>query len=306
MATQTELDALSWDALNQQKADLESRLARFQQAFHSKHGRNPAGEELAPAKPAIKRYRAVCKEISVREQEAAELYASQQQGGGSGGSGAAGMAEQAVTGAQQAGLAANIAVSGGAVERAMTRQPTRGASGGDTQERAGAAAGSCGQADAGAVQGAVDGAAAGSVSGGASSGTDMMSFLPSTGTIELVANGLQYLQLSYTLLAQGVARMAEKLPDFDLEITSPWSLQWSSWLGWLSIFNLDFEMLSLYYDDLAYLKYISWETKFVVVVIVVPGFIGLAARAERLSDAPGSAVGGSTGSGRFCAPRSAA
>ena len=63
-----DLDALSWDALCDQKEDLQKRLARFQQAFDLKHGRNPAGEELTPAKPAIKRYRAVCKEISLCEQ----------------------------------------------------------------------------------------------------------------------------------------------------------------------------------------------------------------------------------------------
>ena len=28
----------------------------------------------------------------------------------------------------------------------------------------------------------------------------------------------------------------------------------------MSVFNLDFEMLSLYYDDLKWMKYISWET----------------------------------------------
>ena len=56
---------------------------------------------------------------------------------------------------------------------------------------------------------------------------------------------------------------------------SPWYVHWSSWLGWLSIFNLDFEMLSLYYEDLQWMKYISWETKFMCVVVLLPLFIGL-------------------------------
>ena len=43
----------------------------------------------------------------------------------------------------------------------------------------------------------------------------------------------------------------------------------------MSVFNLDFEMLSLYYDDLKWMKYISWETKFMLVVVLLPLFIGL-------------------------------
>ena len=161
---QMDLDALSWDALLTQKEDLQSRLARFQQAFHQKHGRNPAGEELSPAKPAIKRYRAVCKEISLREQEAAELYASQQTAAGvpkylQKGGGAP-IAELAANGAQSAAMTSNIAVSGGAVERAMTRTRTgRIAAGAD--ERGAAAAGAAGGANTGAMQASVDGMQAG-------------------------------------------------------------------------------------------------------------------------------------------------
>ena len=102
---QIDLDALSWDALLEQKEDLQARLARCQQAFHQKHGRNPAGEELSSAKPVIKRYRAVCKEISLREQEAAELYAERQTAAGvpkylqkQKGGGGAPIAEQAAHG----------------------------------------------------------------------------------------------------------------------------------------------------------------------------------------------------------------
>ena len=34
-------------------------------------------------------------------------------------------------------------------------------------------------------------------------------------------------------------------------------------------------MLSLYYNDLKWMKYISWETKFMLVVVLLPLFIGL-------------------------------
>ena len=194
-----DLDALSWDALCDQKEDLQKRLARFQQAFDLKHGRNPAGEELTPAKPAIKRYRAVCKEISLREQEAAELYAAQQDAAGVPpylrAGGAAQVAELAVHGAQSAAMTSNIAVSGGAVERAMTRRT----GGGAAAPHGNAVA----NAGGGAMQTGVDGMQTGGVSA-ASGGAGMgcMDLLPSTATVELVANGLQYMQLSYALLAQ--------------------------------------------------------------------------------------------------------
>ena len=216
MAMQMDLDALSWDALLTQKEDLQSRLARFQQAFHQKHGRNPAGEELSPAKPAIKRYRAVCKEISLREQEAAELYASQQTAAGvpkylQKGGGAP-IAELAANGAQSAAMTSNIAVSGGAVERAMTRTRTgRIAAGAD--ERGAAAAGAAGGANTGAMQASVDGMQAGGASVAGGSGLGFSDLLPSTATVELLANGLQFMQLSYTLLAQGAEKLVENIPD---------------------------------------------------------------------------------------------
>ena len=49
------------------KRDLEQRLARFQRAFYERHGRNPNDSEREPAKPAIKRYRAICQELAKRE-----------------------------------------------------------------------------------------------------------------------------------------------------------------------------------------------------------------------------------------------
>ena len=67
---ETELQGLSDEELVQMKHEIEVRLARFQKAFLEHHGRNPDEAERAPAKPAITRYRAVCKELSIREQEA--------------------------------------------------------------------------------------------------------------------------------------------------------------------------------------------------------------------------------------------
>lgn len=256
---QSELDALSWDALCAQKEDLEARLARFQQAFYHKHGRNPAGEELAPAKPAIKRYRAVCKEISLREQEAAELYAQQKKDeerrrekqaayGGSG------MAEAAAHGAQNT----SMTVSGAAVERAQTRG--RGQSRRQTaaqedeqeqeEEHQTKANGAPGDAQANSVATVDSTAMASSVDNVGSGGERAMtcaSMMPSSSSVEIFANGMQYLQLTYALLATGVDKMVEKLPDFNMELVAPWYPSWSSWLGWLSIFNLDFQMLALYY-----------------------------------------------------------
>ena len=156
-------------------------------------------------------------------------------------------------------MTSNIAVSGGAVERAMTRTRTgRIAAGAD--ERGAAAAGAAGGANTGAMRASVDGVQAGGVSAAGGSGVGWSDLLPSTATVELLANGLQFMQLSYTLLAQGAERMLEHVPDFDMELNSPWTIHWSSWLGWMSVFNLDFEMLSLYYDDLKWMKYISRET----------------------------------------------
>ena len=57
------------------KKDLEQRLARFQRAFFERHGRNPNDAEREPAKPAIRRYRAVCQELGRRE----SVMRSQQQ-----------------------------------------------------------------------------------------------------------------------------------------------------------------------------------------------------------------------------------
>ena len=171
-------------------------------------------------------------------------------------------------------MTSNIAVSGGALERAMTRTRTgRIAAGAD--ERGAAAAGAAGGANTGAMRASVDGVQAGGASAAGGSGVGLSDLLPSTATVELLANGLQFMQLSYTLLAQGTERMLESVPDFDMELTSPWTIHWSSWLGWMSVFNLDFEMLSLYYDDLKWMKYISWETKFMLVVVLLPLFIGL-------------------------------
>ena len=72
MATQftTDLAQLTDEELFEQKRELEARLARFQKAFLEQYGRNPDEHERAPAKPAIRRYRDVCKELGVREQEA--------------------------------------------------------------------------------------------------------------------------------------------------------------------------------------------------------------------------------------------
>jgi len=52
------------------KEDLEARLARFQRAFHEKYGRSPNEAECAPAKPAMRWYKSVCKELCAREQSA--------------------------------------------------------------------------------------------------------------------------------------------------------------------------------------------------------------------------------------------
>ena len=52
-----------------------------------------------------------------------------------------------------------------------------------------------------------------SVAGG--SGLGFSDLLPSTATVELLANGLQFMQLSYTLLAQGAEKLVENMPDFD-------------------------------------------------------------------------------------------
>ena len=347
---QSELDALSWDALCAQKEDLEARLARFQQAFYHKHGRNPAGEELAPAKPAIKRYRAVCKEISLREQEAAELYAQQKKDeerrrekqaayGGSG------MAEAAAHGAQNT----SMTVSGAAVERAQTRG--RGQSRRQTaaqedeheqeEEHQTKANGAPGDAQANSVATVDSTAMASSVDNVGSGGERAMtcaSMMPSSSSVEIFANGMQYLQLTYALLATGVDKMVEKLPDFNMELVAPWYPSWSSWLGWLSIFNLDFQMLALYYPgapplppstppfsppcargpllppldrfppgdppslthslappptptprlipspphpaprtaDLGWMRYLSWETEFMWIVVLTPLLVGMA------------------------------
>ena len=130
-------------------------------------------------------------------------------------------------------MTSNIAVSGGAVERAMTRTRTgRIAAGAD--ERGAAAAGAAGGANTGAMRASVDGVQAGGVSAAGGSGVGLSDLLPSTATVELLANGLQFMQLSYTLLAQGAERMLEHVPDFDMELTSPWTIHWSSWLGWMS------------------------------------------------------------------------
>ena len=62
-----DLSAFSTEQLTTVKRDLEYRLARFQRAFFERHGRNPNEEEREPAKPAIKRYRAVCQELAKRD-----------------------------------------------------------------------------------------------------------------------------------------------------------------------------------------------------------------------------------------------
>ena len=82
------------DQLLELKNDLEQRLSRFQRAFFEQHGRNPNEAERAPAKPAIRRYRAVCKELSQREEDHAKQAV---RGADTGATGA--VAEQ---GAQQA------------------------------------------------------------------------------------------------------------------------------------------------------------------------------------------------------------
>ena len=92
-----------------------------------------------------------------------------------------------------------------------------------------------------AISAGAGGVQAGGVSAAGGSGVGLCDLLPSTATVELLANGLQFMQLSYTLLAQGAERMLESVPDFDMELTSPWTIHWSSWLGWMSVFNLDFE-----------------------------------------------------------------
>ena len=64
------LTALSDEELRAAKLDIERRLARFQRAFNDQYGRSPTDEECKPSRPATKRYRAICREVSSRERQA--------------------------------------------------------------------------------------------------------------------------------------------------------------------------------------------------------------------------------------------
>lgn len=186
MGVVEEVEALSDLDLAHMKDDLEARLARFQRAFFEEHGRNPNEEERKPAKPAIKRYKAVCKEISKREQQHAIDKISEesryvQEDAASIGP----MGQIAVDHAQQMGLtsdvveeAARASVTGAfssRVERALTR------GGGD---RVGAAGGATSGGDFGGQAAAVNT----NLSASVSSGMSMGSFIPGPGMTELLVN----------------------------------------------------------------------------------------------------------------------
>lgn len=101
---------LSEEQLTAIKKDLEERLARFQKAFFERHGRNPDEHEREPAKPAIKRYRAVLQELA-RRQNAKP----------SAGDTATAVGEQVANQAQMAGMAAASAAPAAAAAREATR-----------------------------------------------------------------------------------------------------------------------------------------------------------------------------------------
>jgi len=276
------------DQLLELKNDLEQRLSRFQRAFFEQHGRNPNEAERAPAKPAIRRYRAVCKELSQREEDHAKQAV---RGADTGATGA--VAEQGAQQAQVAGLQSqaldvsgrtsaqmNRAATRSRAELEAAREPSERAAEAGAGERAGAAGGAAGGADAATVQelgtsGPPPGGMGGGGGGDMGFGAECASWLPSMSTMEVSVNGLQYIQLTAAMLKEGSRRMLDSIPDFDITVTAPWTINWDEWTGWLSVFNFDFELLSGYADNLRWMKYLPWSTKQFWLTVGVPLIFGL-------------------------------
>ena len=106
-------------------------------------------------------------------------------------------------------------------------------------------------------------------------GAECASWLPSMSTMEVSVNGLQYIQLTAAMLKEGSRRMLDSIPDFDITVTAPWTINWDEWTGWLSVFNFDFELLSGYADNLRWMKYLPWSTKQFWLTVGVPLIFGL-------------------------------
>ena len=175
VALETELQGLSDEDLVQMKHEIEVRLARFQKAFLEHHGRNPDEAERAPAKPAIKRYRAVCKELSIREQEYKYQEERQYQS----------HAAHKVGNRPHAGNMAEMAAG-----QAQVVSATDDAGGEEEDEK--------GQGTKGATRASCARAAANvdvtSSAAASSSMSALSSSAPSAGTWEILFNGIQYMQ----------------------------------------------------------------------------------------------------------------
>ena len=196
------------DQLLAAKKDLEQRLARFQRSFFERHGRNPNDAEREPAKPAIRRYRAICSELAAREAK---------KDTNNGLSGAVG--EQAAGQAQ---------IGGDIAKEATRRAAEEGKKGSAGGEAAGIAAGS----------GAAD-KVAGSSSMIGKMGSAAAMITPSAGMCDLLVSWGQFTAIFGDLTQSVTSQMSDTIPFFDLPSLAPWADTMSGIWPYLQMFNLD-------------------------------------------------------------------
>ena len=250
------------DQLMAVKKDLEQRLARFQKAFFEKHGRNPNEAERDPAKPAIKRYRAVCQELATRE-TAAKTGATgkmAQTGGGKGSAAARTAAEQAAMQEQQMKML--VAAAQQKPSTSPTPSPPKksapASSNGHSSSSPGGDIGEASQQQK--APGRIDRCL-----------TRLRSVMPSAAMTDLLVSWGQFTAIFGDLTQSVTTSVAKDFPHLSLPVLAPWAQVLNrSVFPLVNIFNLDLKSLQLSFSQLSFLSLIGWRESHLAFTVLIP------------------------------------
>jgi hypothetical protein len=240
------------DQLLAVKQDLEQRLARFQRAFFDKHGRNPNDEEREPAKPAIKRYRAVCQELAKREAAAKQVSMDDDEDD-----------DMVSARPQQKQQQKQQQQQQQQPSTAMTEQA------GDQMlevNRAGIAAA---QAQASSTRD--DNASRSSAEGAyARCQNALRRLTPSSAMTDLLVSWAQFTAIFGDLTYTVTASVQQEFPHLTLPTLAPWAATFNRNVFPLcNLFNLDIKSLQVQFD-LAFLNLIGWRETHLAFIVLIP------------------------------------
>ena len=226
------------------KSDLEQRLARFQKAFQERHGRNPTEEEKAPAKPAMKKYIAVCQELAKRRKAAAAAKEAEATAA------AASLPRNTVTYTEQVTGQAQIGETGAVV--AAVREATR------RKE---------------AVRAGGDGAGSGmQQSTTATAGmAQFTGFMGGGGMIDLIFTWGQFV----SIWGDVTVSVSENMHGFDVSLNAPWAVSLEQHVfKYMRLFAFDVQALHANFD-ISFLTMLGWKETHLAFTVIVPFLISL-------------------------------